>query len=156
MLRITKQTDYGIMLLTRMAGLPEGTVLSARDAAEWSSLSLPMVSKILKSLARGGIVVSHRGVDGGYSLALPARQTSVASVIRALEGPISMVECGAHPGQCDHEINCPVRVNWGRINIVVERALEQVPISEMVDVEPVELLSLMGDTSEHDSSCKTN
>ena len=156
MLRITKQTDYGIMLLTRMAGLPEGTVLSARDAAEWSDLSLPMVSKILKSLARGGIVVSHRGVDGGYSLANPAGETSVAAVIRALEGPISMVECGAHPGQCDHESNCPVRVNWGRINIVVEHALEQVPISEMIDGRPTELLSLVGETNEQDTSCKTN
>jgi FeS assembly SUF system regulator len=156
MLRITKQTDYGIMLLTRLAGLPEGTVLSARDAAEWSALSLPMVSKILKSLARGGIVVSHRGVDGGYSLAHPGNATSVASVIRALEGPISMVECGAHPGQCDHETNCPVRVNWGRINFVVERALEQVPISEMVDGQPAELLSLVGDMDVSDSSNKTN
>ena len=156
MLRITKQTDYGIMLLTRLAGLPEGTVLSARDAAEWSNLSLPMVSKILKSLARGGIVISHRGVDGGYSLAHPGGATSVASVIRALEGPISMVECGAHPGQCDHETDCPVRVNWGRINLVVERALEQVPISEMVDGHPTELLSLVGDTDERDSPSKTN
>jgi len=156
MLRITKQTDYGIMLLTRMAGIPEGNLLSARDAADWSGLSLPMVSKILKSLARGGIVVSHRGVDGGYSLAQEASETSVANVIRALEGPISMVECGAHPGQCDHESSCPVRVNWGRINLVVERALEQVPISEMVDGQPTELLSLVGETNARDSSCKTN
>jgi FeS assembly SUF system regulator len=156
MLRITKQTDYGIMLLTRMAGIPEGSLLSARDASEWSGLSLPMVSKILKSLARGGIVVSHRGVDGGYSLAHLASETSVASVIRALEGPISMVECGAHPGQCDHESSCPVRVNWGRINLVVERALEQVPISEMVDGQPTELLSLVGETNARDNSCKTN
>jgi DNA-binding IscR family transcriptional regulator len=80
----------------------------------------------------------------------------VASVIRALEGPISMVECGAHPGQCDHESRCPVRVNWGRINLVVERALEQVPISEMVDGQPTELLSLVGESDGTESSCNTN
>jgi FeS assembly SUF system regulator len=156
MLRITKQTDYGIMLLTRMASLPEGSVLSARDASEWSGLSLPMVSKILKSLAKGKIAVSQRGVDGGYSLARPAEETSVASVIRALEGPISMVECGANPGQCDHETRCPVRVNWGRINRVVERALDQVPISEMVSGEPAELLSLVDPPARDGRRLQTN
>ena len=156
MLRITKQTDYGVMLLGRLAELPDETVLSARDAAEWSGLSLPMVSKILKSLTRGRIVVSHRGVGGGYSLAQPAKSISVASVIRALEGPISMVECGAFPGQCDQETICPVRVNWNRINGVIERALELVPISEMLDPESEELLALGGNAARNESRCKTN
>jgi FeS assembly SUF system regulator len=156
MFRITKQTDYGIMLLARLAELPDDTVLSARDASEWCGLSLPMVSKILKSMARGRIVVSHRGVGGGYSLAQPAGKTSVASVIRALEGPISMVECGAYPGQCDQETICPVRVNWNRINGVVERALELVPISEMLGDETNELLEIGGDAEERETRCKTN
>ena len=103
LLRITKQTDYGIVLLARMAELPPGYVLSASDAARWSGLSRPMVSKILKSLAREQIVVSQRGVGGGYTLVRSAEQTSVGMVVRALEGPISMVECGAQPGLCQHE-----------------------------------------------------
>jgi FeS assembly SUF system regulator len=144
MLRITKQTDYGIMLLTRMAELDEGEVLSARDASDWSGLSLPMVSKILKNLARGGIVISQRGVGGGYSLARPADETTVAGVIRALEGPISMVECAAQPGACDQESICPARVNWSRINLEIERALERIPISEMVTERPDDLLSVGG------------
>jgi FeS assembly SUF system regulator len=149
MLRITKQTDYGIMLLARMAELPRGRVLSARDAAGWSGLSLPMVSKILKSLARGRIVVSHRGVGGGYSLARPPHETTVAGVIRALEGPISIVECGARPGLCGQETICPVRVNWNRISREVERALERIPISDMLPPPPVaSLLSVHGDAVE--------
>lgn len=132
MLRITKQTDYGIMLIAHMAHLPHGRILSARDAAEWSGLSLPMVSKILKSLARQHVVVSHRGAGGGYSLARSVERTTVADIIRALEGPISMVECGARPGNCERESTCPVRINWARISREVERALEGVPISEMI------------------------
>ena len=132
MLRITKQTDYGIMLLAYMARLPHGHVLSARDAAEWSGLSLPMVSKILKSLARQDVVVSHRGAGGGYALARSVERTTVADIIRALEGPISMVECGSRPGHCEREPTCPVRINWARISREVERALESVPISEMI------------------------
>jgi len=144
MLRITKQTDYGIMLVAHLASLPAGRIVSARDAADGTGLPVPMVSKILKSLARGAIVESHRGAGGGYCLTHAPHQTSLASVIRALEGPISMVECGAQPGQCDHEPNCTVRVNWSRVNRAVERALDSVPITEMVTPQPCGLLSLPG------------
>lgn len=151
MLRITKQTDYGIMLLARLAAHPPGHSISARDAATWSGLSLPMVSKILKSLARGRIVTSHRGVAGGYTLARSPQQTTVADVIRALEGPISMVECGAQPGKCEREPMCPVRVNWTRINREVEQALERVPISEMIPPTSPGLLSVGADSCNNPS-----
>ena len=132
MLRITKQTDIGIMLLAHMASFPPHSLLTARGAANWSGISQPMASKILKRLAKSQIIVSQRGYAGGYSLAAPPEDTTVADVIRALEGPISMVECGIHPGQCEQESICPTRTNWTRINRVVEQALEQVHISEMV------------------------
>jgi len=131
-LRITKHTDYGIMLLARMAELAPGEVLTTRAAAGWSGLSVPMVSKILKSLVRRRIVTSRRGAGGGYHLALPPEQTSVAAVIRALEGPISIVQCGATPGRCGQEPVCPARINWNRINREVELTLERIPISSMV------------------------
>jgi FeS assembly SUF system regulator len=133
MLRITKETDYGLMLLARMAGLPPGQVLSAPEAAEWSGLPLPMVSKILKRLARSEIVTSSRGVAGGYRLTGPAQETSIADVIRALEGPIGFVECTTHPGVCEHEPRCPMRPNWSRINRELERTLERIPITAMID-----------------------
>lgn len=144
MLRITKQTDYGIMLLAYLAALPRGRIVSARDAADATGLPLPMVSKILKLLARGEIVDSHRGVDGGYALAAAPEHTTLARVIRALEGPISMVECGAHPGACDQESTCLSRVNWARVNREVERALERVPITEMLTPPPFGLVPLGG------------
>ena len=137
MLRITKETDYAITLVAFIAGHPAGEILTARQAAEWSGLSQPMVSKILKSLTRGRIIASHRGVGGGYSLARSPEETTVAAVIRALEGPISMVECGAQPGQCVQERVCPARVNWARISRVVEQTLERIPVSEMVSTRPV-------------------
>jgi FeS assembly SUF system regulator len=142
MLRITKQTDYGIMLLARMAELPAGRVLSTADAARWSGLSRPMVSKILKSLARGHIIASHRGVGGGYTLRCSPDETTVAGVIRALEGPISMVECGAQPGQCGQEPVCPTRINWARINREIERALDSIPISARTAGPSASLLTL--------------
>lgn len=142
MLRITKQTDYAILLLLRLVQLGPEALLSARDGARWSGLSFPMVSKILKSLAREGILRSQRGVGGGYGLARDHAAISVADVIRALEGPIGIVECSVEPGRCDHEPCCPARVNWVRINREIENALDRVPIGEMIsaDADPLALV----------------
>jgi FeS assembly SUF system regulator len=146
MIRITKEADYAIMLLARLAERPHGEVHAAREIASWSGLTLPMVSKILRTLAQGRILRSHRGVSGGYSLGRPAEETSVAEVIRALDGPISIVQCGAEPGACDREPVCPTRSNWALISRVLERALERVPISEMVGRSGTEeLLTLSGE-----------
>jgi Rrf2 family protein len=123
------------MLLVCIAERPHGEIHTARQAAEWTGLPLPMVSKILRSLARAEILTSHRGVSGGYSLKQSPAETSVAEVIRALEGPISMVQCGSDPGACDQESICPTRINWARISQEVERALERVPIAEMVSAD---------------------
>ncbi len=136
MLRITKQTDYGIMLLAHFTGLPQGEILSARQVANLSGLTLPTVSKILKALCRGKVVDSVRGVGGGYRMTRPPEETTLASVIRALEGPISMVECGAQPGQCEQEPTCPVRVNWALVNCEVERVLDGIRMSQIVSPLP--------------------
>lgn len=135
-MRITRQTDYGIVLLTQMATRPAAEVHTARDAAVRSGLPLPMVSKILKSLARAGIVVSQRGVKGGYSLSRRPDRITVEEIIRALEGAIHITECTHGPGNCDQEVGCPTRVNWQRINVAIREALEGVTLAEMASPSP--------------------
>ena len=132
MIRITRETDFGIVLLGEMSRHGAGQSHSARQAAEWTGISLPMTSKILKRLARGGLVTSNRGARGGYALAQRLERVSLADVIEALEGPIGLVECVAHPGLCEQEPHCRSSVNWKRVNQVVLDALRQVPVSEMV------------------------
>ena len=149
MIRLTKEADYGIMLLGHIASRPVGEVHAAREVAALSVVPLPMVSKILGSLARGEILTGHRGVGGGSSLDADPRRITVAQAIRAIEGPISMVQCGVEPGACEHESGCPTRINWSRINQQIEAALEQVPISEMlVDATDTELLEVRDVTHE--------
>lgn len=132
MIRLTKEADYAIMLLGHIAAQPMGRVHTAREVAALSGLHLPMVSKILGSLTRGEILTGHRGVGGGYSLDTDPQQITVAQAIRAIEGPISMVQCGVEPGVCEHEPHCPTRINWSRVNHQIEQALDQVTISEML------------------------
>jgi FeS assembly SUF system regulator len=130
MIRITKQTDYGIVLLTHLSAQPERQY-NAPDLAAEAQLPLPMVSKILKHLAREGLLLSHRGVKGGYSLARPPREISMAEIISALEGPIAITECIDEMGNCFHEPICQVRSNWQRINDAVRGALAGITLAEM-------------------------
>lgn len=143
MIRITKQTDYGIVLLTQMALVPQRQFNAPELAAE-ASLPLPMVSKILKQLVREGLLTSHRGVKGGYSLARPSDEISVAELIAALEGPIALTECISVEGDCSHEPICKVRSNWQRINGAVRSALEGISLSEMARPFAPRLVTLGG------------
>jgi len=130
MIRLTRQTDYGIVLLTRMAAEPAQTVHNARELAAVNHLPLPMVSKILKRCAREGLLVSHRGVKGGYGLARRPEDVSVLDVINAFEGPLEITECTV-PGRCEHEPGCTVRNNWVTINDAVRVALSSLSLADM-------------------------
>jgi FeS assembly SUF system regulator len=141
MIRITKQTDYGIVLLTHLAAHPDRHFNAPELAAE-ARLPLPMVSKILKLLAREGLLASHRGVKGGYSLARQSESISMAEIIVALEGPIAITECVSVEGDCSHEALCPARSNWQRINVAVRSALEGITLAEMARPKPQGLVTL--------------
>ena len=132
MLRMTKQTDYGIVLMTHLAGDPE-VQHSAPELASALLIPLPMVSKILKTLARDGLLASHRGVRGGYSLARSPAAISVAHIVNALEGPIAMTECveERHVHDCVREPICAVRTHWQHINRAVREALENISLADM-------------------------
>ena len=138
MIRITRLTDYGIVLLSRFAGEDTGAVLSARELARESGIPLPTVSKILKTLTRESLLVSHRGTQGGYSLSRPPSDISIADVIAALEGPIALTECaGEADGLCEIELTCPVRSNWQRITGAIRDALAAIPLEEMTMAFPL-------------------
>ena len=142
MLRVTKIADYGIVMLTYLVAYP-GTTHNARDMARVTRLPLPVASKVLKMLAREGVLTSHRGTKGGYGLARSPREITVAEVIRALEGPIAVTECTDRVrGDCDLENRCPVRTNWHRINQVIHRALENITLAEMAEPFPAALVGL--------------
>lgn len=153
MIRITKQTDYGIVLLTHLAHQP-GRLFTAPELAGEAGLPLPMVSKILKALARQELIGSQRGVKGGYSLEQPAEEISVAQVIEAIEGPIGITECiDEAPGHCGYAAVCGVRSNWNRINRAIREALDQISLAEMGSpAVPVQLVSLGGGESEDRSA----
>ncbi len=135
MLRVSKLTDYATVVMTCLVDAGDG-VLSAQVLAERARLELPTVSKLLKQLAHAGLVVSSRGINGGYRLARAPERISVADIVIAMEGPIGMTECSAQQGLCDHESHCGVRVNWRRISQAITEALQSVTLADMVRPPP--------------------
>jgi len=132
--RISRLTDYGIVLLAHIAGSESSAdeaPHNARALAEQTHLPAPAVSKILKSLARAGLLTSHRGAKGGYCLARPPEAISVVDMITALEGPVAITECAVHPGACAQESSCHVRDPWQRINVAVRVALADVTLADL-------------------------
>lgn len=131
MIRITKQADYAIILLGHFVTDSNHVSCNARDLAAQTHLPAPMVGKILKTLARQGLLESHRGAKGGYSLAREPEDISVAEIIAALDGPFGLTACSAHEGDCEFEASCPTRSHWKTINRAILGALRQVSLREM-------------------------
>ena len=132
MLRITRETDYGIVLMTALAEDMSGESFSATALAKQCRLPLPMVSKILKALAHADLLLSQRGAHGGYSLALNAADITVADIIEALEGPIAITECSSDdPHNCAYHERCSVSNHWNRINEAIRNALQGISLEEM-------------------------
>ncbi|TAH35940.1 MAG: SUF system Fe-S cluster assembly regulator [Planctomycetota bacterium] len=143
MLRMTRQADYGILMLAQMAREPRGHVHSARDLAVAAELPLPTASKILKALARARLLESQRGANGGYRLSRAAAAISVAEVISALEGPIGVTECTAEGLEpCVHERNCLTRSPMHRINSAVRATLQKVSLADVAGPGPHNRVSI--------------
>ncbi len=131
MLRISKLTDYGTVLLAHLAARQDA-VCSAAEVANATGIAVPTVSKLFKSLGRSGLVTSTRGSNGGYQLARDPREISAADIIDALEGPVSITECSAIDSQCEHEGVCSVGGAWQKVNIAIRRALDDVTLSDLL------------------------
>ncbi len=130
MLRISKLTDYGTVVLAHLAG--RSGVVSAADVASSTGVAPPTVSKLLKALGRAGLVHSTRGASGGYELARAPRDISAAEIIDALEGPVSITECSSDESHCEHEDVCNVGGAWQRINVAIRRALDDVSLEDLL------------------------
>lgn len=131
MIRINRETDYATAILGVMAEDPAER-FSATGLAARRGLPGPVVSKILKQLVHGGLLQSHRGAKGGYSLARDAEAISIAEVIMAMEGPIALTDCIEGGGDaCQFHAHCVLSSNWSRINDAIYRALQDVSIKDM-------------------------
>ena len=130
MLRISKLTDYATVILARLAADPAQR-LTATQIAAATRLATPTVSKLLKQLHRRGLVLSTRGLHGGYLLSRPAAQITAAQILDAMEGPVALTECAGSESHCCIETTCLVTKAWQRVNIAVRRSLQEITLLEL-------------------------
>lgn len=134
MIRLSKLTDYGFVLLTRFACSDGESWLTARDLSDSTGLPLPTVSKLLKLFSKNGLLTAQRGVYGGYRLAHDPSSITVAEVIELVDGPIAITECaceGDDSVACAIEAHCPTRPHWLQITKMIKDALSGVTLLEI-------------------------
>ena len=135
MLKISRLTDYGLLAAVYLAR-NAGQVTSAREIAEFYHLPLPAVTKVLKTLNHGGLIKSHRGVDGGYSFEGNTEVVTLGHLIEIFEGPWDLTECETlddhGEATCAIRIACPSRRFMFGINRAIKGAFEQVTLEDLV------------------------
>ncbi len=138
MLRLSKLTDYAVVVLTRLEEAEEGAVMTAPGLAAATGLAEPTVAKVLKILAHAGLVEGRRGATGGYRLTRPLAGMPLTDVITAIDGPIALTACVDNAaGFCDAEATCPVRGRWDPVNDAIRRALSGISIADLARVPAV-------------------
>ncbi len=130
MLRLSKLTDYAVVVLVRLAGT--GDVQTSPGIAAATGIPEPTVAKVLKTLTLGDLVSSQRGARGGYRLNRALEDIPIADVIAAIDGPIALTACvdGSSLG-CESQGLCAMRGRWDPVNDAIRRALTAITLADM-------------------------
>ncbi|MCB9988988.1 MAG: SUF system Fe-S cluster assembly regulator [Rhodospirillales bacterium] len=133
MIKISKLTDYAILVLYEMAKNPN-TRLSAGYLAQKSGVPDPTVAKLLKIMAKEDLVKSVRGVNGGYILERAPEEIAVTDVITAIEGPVTITACSDAENEdcCSLSDNCPAKKGWQAVNAAITDTLGQMTLAEIL------------------------
>lgn len=146
MIKLGKMTDYAVVIMAQLSLGDSAVPRSAAHLSAQTGIPEPTVAKILKGLGKEGLLTSVRGVAGGYHLARPAEEISVAEIITAMEGPVTIVSCvEGSDTSCRSEMQCPVRGNWDKVNQRIREALDTVRLTDMASApcrKPAEFIQI--------------
>jgi FeS assembly SUF system regulator len=132
MLKVSRLADYAVVILATLAAKSDAQ-MTASAISEKARLPEPTVAKVTKLLAKDGLIDSSRGAGGGYRLTRQPHEISIAEVITAIDGPISLTTCvEGNTGVCDFAGHCSVKGRWDGVNDAIRDALESVTLSEML------------------------
>ena len=138
MLRLSKKADYALIAMKHLALRGARGSSSAREIAGLYDIPIELMAKVLQRLVRGGLLASHQGTRGGYQLARTPTQISVADVIQAIDGPVSVTACSSYDdGSCEQFAKCNVRDPLWRVREKILAALDECTIAELAaDLPP--------------------
>jgi Rrf2 family protein len=132
MLRLSKKADYALLAMRHLAAHADRGAVSARELAEAYDIPSELLAKVLQKLVRANLLASHQGIRGGYDLGRPAQTISVADVIQAVDGPLTVTACSDSDQSCDQYAKCNIRDPLWRIKDRILVALSQTSVAELV------------------------
>jgi Rrf2 family protein len=138
MLRLSKKADYALMAMKHLATRSDAASASAREIAEQYDIPIELMAKVLQRLARRGLLTSHQGTRGGYRLSKPAGAISVADIIQAIDGPLTVTACSTEAENCGQFAKCSVRDPLWRIKDRILSALATCSLDEVATDPPDE------------------
>ena len=132
-MRLSHLADYAVVLMTAAARRPAGARLSATELSTDTGVPLPTAQKLMGQLAGCGLLTSARGAGGGFTLARPAGEISLADIVEAVEGPIAMTMCSGSEGvsDCALDAHCRVKPHMGIVSNAVRGALDAVKLQSL-------------------------
>lgn len=135
-MKVSTRGDYACRALLSLVLHGDGSPTSVRDIAERTSLPQPYLEQILLALKGAGLVRSKRGVGGGYVLARPAEDISLAQIVSAVDGPIVVGDFGEphENGACDHEGQCVLLAVWATVGEHMRRLLEERTLADIAEI----------------------
>ena len=130
-MRLTHLADYAVVLMTAAARREPCARLSATDLAQDTGVPLPTAQKLMQQLSAAGLLVGHRGAGGGYALARPVGDITLADIVEAVEGPFAMTVCSEGRTDCALDAHCRVKPHMGIVGDKVRGALGAVSLREL-------------------------
>ena len=130
-MRLTHLADYAVVIMTAAARREAGARLSASELAQETGVPLPTTQKLMGRLAAEGLLTSVRGAAGGYALARPAGEITLADIVEAVEGPIAMTVCSEGRTDCALDAHCMVKPHMGVVGNAIRGALGAVSLTEL-------------------------
>jgi Rrf2 family protein len=138
-MKLSAQEEYGLRCLLRLGMQPAPGSLTIAELSRREGISAPNVAKMLRLLRRGGLVLSVRGKDGGYTLSRPADRIGVGEVLAVLGGRIFDTRfCERHSGGaglCTHMPDCSIRSVWRRLQEAVDGVLDRLTLKDLLRSE---------------------
>ncbi|MDO8491549.1 MAG: Rrf2 family transcriptional regulator [Dehalococcoidia bacterium] len=133
-MKFSTRSHYGLRAMISLARSYDGGSVALSDVARAEGISLGYLEQLAASLRKAGLVSSQRGSHGGYRLVSAPAKVTVGEVLRALEGPLSLVECLSETGRsgsCQHETGCPSRVLWERMRDSLAQVLDSTTLADL-------------------------
>jgi Rrf2 family protein len=131
MLRLSKKADYALLAMRHLAAHRDRGAMSSRELAETYDIPSELLAKVLQKLVRGRLLVSVQGIRGGYALGRPPDRISVADVIQAVDGPLTVTACSEADHSCDQYSKCNIRDPLWRIKDRIVSALAATSVAEL-------------------------